>query len=84
MSIDAIALQLSDDVYGANGDLSALGIKRRLIEAIRRQTDIWTGDNIPIWRVADLLLSTWRYMDERYMDALVTDPDAPIPEVPTL
>lgn len=79
----AIALQLSEDVYGANGDLSAQEIKRRLIGTIRRETDIWQAEVMPIWQAADLLLSTWRHMDELYMGALAMDHEEPMPEVTT-
>ena len=64
--INTIALELSEDVHGANGDLDDQEIKRRLIEAIHDHTDYAYHDTgmMPVWRAADLIRSVWEYMDQ--------------------
>jgi hypothetical protein len=68
--INTIALSLSEDVYGANGDLHDVEITSRLIDHIHAATDYAYTDSerIPVWIAADLIQSVWEYMDRRYME----------------
>jgi hypothetical protein len=68
--IDDIALQLDEDVYCANGDLSDEQIFDRLIEAIHRNTDYRFVDSgmIPVRQVAYLLKHMWEYQDRKFMN----------------
>jgi hypothetical protein len=69
--IDTIALRLSEDVYGASGDLSEDEIFDRLIENIHMDTDYAYRDKgMPVHLVASLLKSMWRYMDENEKELL--------------
>src|SRR5262245_1156326 len=72
--IDTIALCLDEDVYGANGDLSAAEIRRRLVENIHRETGHGYAKTgmIPVETVASLIQGVWQYEDRKYMDELST------------
>jgi hypothetical protein len=74
--IDKIALQLDEDVYGANGDLSDHQIRYRLMEAIIVQLgvlkpvmDVHTP-SLSLAQAADLILGVWRDKDRDYMNEM--------------
>jgi hypothetical protein len=77
--IDIIALSLDEDVYGANGDLDDVEIKRRLIENIHARTDYAYAESelMPVWHAADLIKSVWAYIDRKYMELLAEAEAAP-------
>jgi hypothetical protein len=67
MSIETIVLCLGENVHGANGDLDAEQIRERLVEDIHEHTDYYYAGTglVPIERVAGIVLSIWRYMDDQ-------------------
>lgn len=68
-TINTIALNLDEDVYGANGDLTDEQINEHLIENIRDVTDYQFGDLIPVQIVANLIRRVWEHEDRKLMDA---------------
>lgn len=86
-----IALQLDEDVHGANGDLDNLQIHHRLMQAIadacssHRLVDSDLGDvNKPaltLCLAADLVLGIWRYKEREAM-ALLSDAHTSSPAWP--
>jgi hypothetical protein len=71
-AINDIALSLDEDVYGANGDLSELEIRERLISNIHDATDYAYVRNgmIPIGAVASLIQAVWEYEDRKYTELM--------------
>jgi hypothetical protein len=67
-----LAMQLSDDVYGANGDLDDLEIKGRLIERIHDYTNYQykNAGVIPVDHVASIIRSVWEHMDRSVMEEM--------------
>jgi hypothetical protein len=61
---DPLTLALEEDLTGANGDLSESEVIDRLLENIRKATDIQEGDSIPIMDVARLLLAMRHHVEE--------------------
>jgi hypothetical protein len=71
--IDFIALGLSEDVYGANGDLADAEIDRRLIEAVHGETNdsFRASGQVPVDVVAHLLRRLWEFEDRLVMQAMI-------------
>jgi hypothetical protein len=65
-----IALQLCEDMTGANGDLDEDQINDRLIEAIHESFDYQFKQSgmMPMSAAASLVISVWRHMDRLWSE----------------
>ena len=68
--INDIALQLDEDVYGANGELDDQEIRDRLMETIIDQCNYPVDGRVDVWQAANLILGVWKYKDRNLMNAI--------------
>jgi hypothetical protein len=80
--IDSIALQLSEDVYGANGELDGMEVIKRLERTIAAECGLPANQHahspaITLAECATLVFGVWCAMDRSRNDALIPGPLPP-------